>query len=443
MNSDSRIQDVYSLTPMQEGMLFHSIHDPDSSVYHELISLRLRGQVDVKAMEQSLVEMVRRHDILRTVFVHKNLDLPRQVVLRERKADFTYVDLRHFQSPREKGAYVADFKARDRRRTFDLSRDMLMRVALLQTEDQEFEFYMLHHHIILDGWSTGVFFHEFFEAYRAYEQGQAPALPPAPPFGRYVAWLRGRDKEDSLAYWERQLAGYDTAAPIPGRRADADDAQQANQATLTLTIDGETLDALKRAAAASEVTPFTVLKALWGLLLARMNDCRDVVFGTVVSGRPAEVEGIERMVGLFINTVPVRIRFSDDESCVDLIQRVQREALEAAPHQTASLAEIQSRSHLKRNLFDHLLVFENYPIDKKKHHGGEPASGARHGGVRAGQLRPERHRRAGHSDDGALRLRAERVRAGADVVHLRRLSKPDRAVRTRSEVPCGGRRHRA
>jgi len=236
---------------------------------------------------------------------------------------------------------------------------------LLQTEDEEFEFYMLHHHIILDGWSTGVFFHELFEAYRAYGQGHAPALPPAPSFGRYVAWLRGRDKEDALAYWERQLAGYDSAAPIPGRRADADDARQANQATLTLTIDAETLDALKRAAAASEVTPFTVLEALWGLLLARMNDCRDVVFGTVVSGRPAEVEGIERMVGLFINTVPVRIRFSDDESCIDLIQRVQREALAAAPYQTASLAEIQSRSHLKRNLFDHLLVFENYPIDKK------------------------------------------------------------------------------
>ena len=131
MSSDSRIQDVYSLTPMQEGMLFHSIHDPDSSVYHELISLRLRGRVDVKAMEQSLSEMVRRHDILRTVFVHKNLDLPRQVVLRERRADFTYVDLRHFPSPREKEAYVADYKTRDRRRTFDLSRDILMRVALL------------------------------------------------------------------------------------------------------------------------------------------------------------------------------------------------------------------------------------------------------------------------------------------------------------------------
>ena len=366
MNSDSRIQDVYSLTPMQEGMLFHSIHDPDSSVYHELVSLRLRGSVDVKAMEQSLADMVQRHDVLRTVFVHRNLDLPRQVVLRERKPDFTYVDLRHFASPREKSAYVADYKARDRRRTFDLSRDMLLRLALLQTEDEEFEFYMLHHHIILDGWSTGIFFHELFEAYRAHGQGRTAALPPAPSFGRYVAWLRGRDKEESLAYWERQLAGYDAAPPIPGRRADAGEARPANQATLTLTIDGEILEALKRAAAASEVTAFTVLKALWGLLLARISDCHDVVFGTVVSVRPPQVEGIERMVGLFINTVPVRIRLSDDESCLDLIQRVQREALAAAPHQTPSLAEIQSRSRLKRNLFDHLLVFENYPIDRQR-----------------------------------------------------------------------------
>ncbi len=363
MENSKKIQEIYSLTPMQEGMLFHSLAEPVSQMYHELFSIRLKGSIDSSAIEESLRRLVKRHDILRTVFLHKNIDKPRQVVLKERKTDFTYVDIRHFNTHEEKEKYIAEFKKRDQAKTFDLSKHILFRMALLQIENDEYELYILHHHIIMDGWSTGLFFNEFFEIYDGIRQGKESDLLPATPFSHYIKWLNNRDKDASKAFWREYLNDYNRHAIIPRRSGFQEFGNSYKQSTSTLTLNVSKAKALNRIAAENELTLYNIMKALWGILLAKYNQENDVVFGTVVSGRPPEIDGIENMIGLFINTIPTRVKISENMSFVELFKETQRQSANAQKHHYVALSDILNESELRRNLFNHLLAFENYPLE--------------------------------------------------------------------------------
>jgi amino acid adenylation domain-containing protein/non-ribosomal peptide synthase protein (TIGR01720 family) len=364
MGDSGKIQDVYSLTPMQEGMLFHSLAEPSSQMYHELLSVRLRGSIDSNAIEESLRRLVKRHDILRTVFLHKNIDKPRQVVLKERKTDFTYVDIRHFNTREEKEKYIADFKDKDQAKTFDLSKHILFRMALLQIENEEYELYILHHHIIMDGWSTGIFFNEFFSIYDDIKKGKESGLLPATPFSHYIKWLNNRNKDASKAFWREYLNDYNNNAVIPGRSGFQEFGNSYKQSSSALTLDASRSRVLNRIAAENELTLYNIMKALWGILLAKYNQQNDVVFGTVVSGRPPDIDGIESMIGLFINTIPTRVKMSESMSFIELFEETQRQSASAQGHHYVALSDILNESELRRNLFNHLLAFENYPLDR-------------------------------------------------------------------------------
>lgn len=364
MGEPGKIQDVYSLTPMQEGMLFHSLAEPDSQMYHELFAVRLKGILDVNAIEESLRLLVKRHDILRTVFLHQNIDKPRQVVLKERKTDFTYVDIRHFNTRLEKEQYIADFKSKDRSKTFDLSKHILFRMALLQIENDEYELYILHHHILMDGWSTGIFFNEFFSTYDDLKNGKQSRLSSVMPFKHYIKWLNNRNRDTSLAFWRSYLSDYCNEATIPRRSGFQEFGTSYKQNTIALTLNISKTQALNRLAADNELTLFNIMNSLWGILLAKYNQQNDIVFGTVVSGRPPEIDGIENMVGLFINTVPTRIKISGNITFVELFNETQRQSVNTQEHHYVALSDILNESELRRNLFNHLLAFENYPLDR-------------------------------------------------------------------------------
>ncbi|MCP5105212.1 MAG: amino acid adenylation domain-containing protein [bacterium] len=368
MRSKGNIQDVYPLTPMQEGMLFYSVYDPSSPAYFEQASYRLQGVPDIPTVEKSLNELFKRHAILRTAFVYEGRDRPLQVVLKERKVDFLYEDIRDNGSADEKENHIREFKVKDRKRSFNPAKDVLMRVAVIQTEDSECEFTWSHHHILMDGWCNGIIISEYFEIYNAFMENRPPRLPEVKPYSSYIQWLEQRDKKKSEAYWAQYLEDYEDASPLPRSRRRAEGGETGSpyrREEVTSVLEKEQTLLLNQLAARRQVTLNTVVQTLWAILLGKYNRRDDVVFGSVVSGRPSEIPGVESILGLFINTVPVRIRYQAGTSFKQLLEQVQREALDGEPHHYFPLMKIQALSSLKGQLIDHLLVFENFPLEQQ------------------------------------------------------------------------------
>jgi iturin family lipopeptide synthetase B len=355
------IADLYPLTPMQQGMLFHTVYENVRGAYFEQTSYRLQGELDVKMVKKSLDELFQRHGILRTAIVYRGVDTPFQVILRDRGADVYYEDLREIiESSETKEQLIEEFKIKDKRRGFEPGQDVLMRVSVLQTGWEEYEVIWSFHHILMDGWCIGILNKEFFEIYSSRLAGGEPQLPSVTPYRNYIRWLGKQNRETSLAYWQGYLDSYEETVPVPGMKARKDTVEY-NKETLNLEFDREKTSMLNAAAGKNHVTLNTFIQAIWAILLGKYNGKEDVVFGSVVSGRPGELEGVEAMVGLFINTIPVRVRFRGETRFKQLLQLVQADALSSEPYHYHPLAEIQSQSLLKKDLINHILIFENYP----------------------------------------------------------------------------------
>ncbi|MDQ1353576.1 MAG: hypothetical protein QG657_3882, partial [Acidobacteriota bacterium] len=359
------IADLYTLSYMQEGMLFHALADEASYSYFEQMSYRLEGELDICIIERSLNQLFKRHDILRTAFVDKDIERPMQVVLKDRAIDFTYRDIRKVGTYEETVRKIEEFKIIDRKRGFDLSRGVLMRVSILQIDKLEYELIWSFHHILMDGWCFGIINNEFFEIYSSYIEKRMYQLPEVKPYRTYIEWLEKQDKEVSARYWENYLDLFEEQTGVPKTKILLNEENNYRNETVSIVFDMEKTATVNRLAVQEHVTLNTVIQTLWGILLGKYNGKTDVVFGAVVSGRPSQLDGVESMVGLFINTIPVRISFEEKMKFHKLLQQVQKEALAGAPHHYCPLAEIQAGTVLNQNLIDHILIFENYPIVKQ------------------------------------------------------------------------------
>ncbi|MGZ7444128.1 amino acid adenylation domain-containing protein [Paenibacillus sp. TH7-28] len=358
----SNITDIYTLTPMQEGMLYHYLREPDSPAYFEQAVLELEGEIDRGLLERAFGQVIQRHDILRTAFVYEKLDKPLQAVLKERLAEvfFEYIS---FLTEEEKTRYLQTYLDKDRAKGFDLTRDPLTRMALIRISADRYRLIWSFHHIIMDGWCLGLIFQELLEIYGALRRGSIPQLGAVYPYRQYIQWLEQREDKATAVYWENVLAEYEQPAPLP-KTKDGKAHPGYVQEEYDFTIRGEMKVSLERIARESGATLSTALQAVWGILLQRYNNTRDVVFGTVVSGRPAEIQGIEAMIGLFINTIPVRVRAEKEDSFSSLIAKLQREAWATERHHYYPLAEIQSRIFHGSGLIQNLLAIENYPMQE-------------------------------------------------------------------------------
>ncbi len=355
--------DVYPLSPMQAGMLFHALLDPFSHAYFQQTAFRLQGQLDIPLVEKSLNELVTRHDILRTAFVHKDIVRPLQIVLKNRPVAFNYLDLGHILDNQEKETFVREYKDRDKQSAFNLSKDMLMRASILRLDQSTYEFIWSFPHILMDGWCIGIINSEFFRIYSGNILNRSYALPPVKPYRTYIQWLEKQDKDQSRLYWEHYLNAFAEQTGIlkTTLKNKESGASYSNQ-KISIALDIPQTNQLKTLAARNHVTLNTLTQTLWALLLGKYTGKEDVVFGAVVSGRPSSLEGVESIIGLFINTIPVRIRLAEKMKFHQLMQKVQAVALVSESYHYHPLADIQSRSPLKQNLLDHLFVFENYPL---------------------------------------------------------------------------------
>jgi hypothetical protein len=356
------IEDIYMLTPMQEGMLFNALYEKGPSRDFVRISYRLHGKMDLHLVEKSFNELFKRHDILRATFIYKEVERPLQLILKDRKVDYHYEDLRPMLDSETKEAFIKEFKEKDRQRSFDLSSDVLMRINVFQLDDTSYEFTWSFHHILLDGWCLGILNSEFFKIYNSLLANKDYRLERAVSYRRYIKWLEKTDKNIPKNYWREYLAGYEEPVSIPGKQPSRIQQERPKNMRFLFTFDIGKTARLNELARKNRVTLNIVIRSIWAVILGKYNGKQDVVFGAVVSGRPSEIEGVEWIVGLFINTIPVRITYEETIPFKDLLQKVQEDAVKGEPYHHYPLAQIQLQTPLKHHLLDHLLSFENYPI---------------------------------------------------------------------------------
>ncbi|MFS0723484.1 amino acid adenylation domain-containing protein [Paenibacillus sp. 1P07SE] len=364
------IQTIYPMTPLQEGMLFQQSAEGQQTAYIEQRALTLKGEVRAAELEQAIDHLAARHDSLRTVFSQKPGKRGMQVVLKGRRWRLAQHDLTAGEEP-EREERLSVLLAEDLAHGFNPAKDQLIRFALVRMGEADYRLIITFHHALMDGWCLGPLFGELLELYGALTRGEEPVLPEPVPLEGYLEWLGKRDRESALAYWSGTLAGAEQPPGLPGY-APAGEGQPYELREQTFTLPASLSRELGVLAGDHGATLSTLIQTVWGLLLQRYHNTDDAVFGTVVSGRPPEVPGIESMIGLFINTVPCRVASSGEETLGGLLRRMQEEALNAQQHAFSPLYEVQARTGIR---IDHLVVFENFPMEQELTEAGSHGAG--------------------------------------------------------------------
>jgi amino acid adenylation domain-containing protein/non-ribosomal peptide synthase protein (TIGR01720 family) len=356
-----QVEDIYPLSPVQQGMFFQSLY-PGEGAYVEQTSGALRGEVDVRALELAWQRAVERHGVLRTSFHLEDFDEPVQVVHARASMPFDVHDV-SLLSPAEQRAWLAAYLEADRRRGFDLARPPLLRVALVKTGPDEHQFVWTFHHLLLDGWSVSLLFKEVMTLYAALSEGAEARLEPPRQFGDYIAWLRRQDLPAAESFWRASLRGFRRPTRLGTDRAPGSP-QEERFGDAHVSLSAETTARLQALARQHQLTLNTLLQGAWALVLGHYGGEPDVLFGVTVSGRPAELARIEAMVGMFINTLPVRVRLPQDESVAGWLAALQAQQAEMRQYDYTPLSQVQGWGEVPRGvpLFESLLIFENYPV---------------------------------------------------------------------------------
>ncbi len=357
--SVSNIKQVYAPSAMQESMLDSVLDTDHNQTYFRQETYRIDGDLQPQLVEAALSILVGRHDSLRTVFSRKKADRWLQVVLTDWPAGFYYEDLRNRGSQAERDAYAALYKTLDRKKGIDCTKEALVRVAVLQLADQQFELIWSYHHAIIDGWSIALLMNEYVATYTSLVNRVDNNLPEPVQYGTYIDWLNAQDREESGRFWQQYLADYSQATGLPKMKRSAGPHPGFSQ--VGFTIPASETAALTKLAKRSKTTFSVLIQAVWGILLSKLNNTTDTVFGLVISGRPPLIGGVAQIVGLFINTVPVRLRYDATTTLAGLLETIQNEAFDREAHEYYSSAEIKAQSELKQHLFDHILSFGNFP----------------------------------------------------------------------------------
>ncbi|KOA81750.1 non-ribosomal peptide synthetase [Bacillus altitudinis] len=355
-----QVQDMYYLSPMQEGMLFHTLHHQEKGFYVEQMDMNVKGTLRHDLLEKSMNIIVERYDIFRTVFLHEKVKRPVQVVLKNRPFQLDVVDIQDL-SESEQLERIDRFKQKDQLRGFDLSKDLLMRASVFQTGPSSYRWIWSYHHILLDGWCFGLVVQELFAIYHALLHDIPYRLEPVKPYKEYIQWLEKQDKQASLEYWTQSLAGFEGQSTFKEQRKQTNEHELGE---IEWAMSKEETAALSELALQQNATLSSALQSAWSILLSRYQRSNDVLFGTVVSGRPADLAGVDRMVGLFINVIPRRIQLTDQMTFRSLLSETQQQSLAAEPHQYIPIYDIQAKAG-QQQLIDHIVVFENVPAAKK------------------------------------------------------------------------------
>ncbi|WP_232511970.1 non-ribosomal peptide synthetase [Herbaspirillum sp. meg3] len=374
-----RIEEELPLTALQQGMVFHSLRDPD--IYCNQLCLTLDGALDAEALRRAWTQALQRHSMLRTSFHWRDLPAMRQRVHAAVELPWSFADWRGLDET-ARAAALDELMRADLARGFDLEQAPLLRLQLLQVEEERHELVWSSHHLLLDGWSVSLLLADIFTLYRQVLGDAQVRLKAAPRFSDYVRWHErpdGRERSEDVLFWQRTLQGIEepTSLAFARQAGDAVSVQDTMSGVHAIALSPARTQAVQTLAQRARTTLGTVLQAAWGLLLARCSASRDVVFGVTVSGRSAELDGIEDMIGMLIATVPARLRIPSSTPLTDWLAQLQEQHLEREQHAGASLTEIRQAASLPGNqeLFQTLLLLQNYPKAQSLSGGGVRLAG--------------------------------------------------------------------
>ncbi len=367
------IEDIYELSPMQRGMLFHTLYAPHSGVYIEQAIYSIQDSLDIGTLYKAWVYLVTQHSTLRTAFLWEELDEPVQVVYQTVQVPWEQHDWRGLPSG-DLHTRLDELLAEDRVRGFDLALAPLLRLILIRVANDTSFLLFTHHHLLLDGWSLTIVIQEAFSAYRMLRSGQEPFFKSRRPYGDYINWLRSRNLAEAETFWRHYLQGFTTPTPLmidaPGNPASVEEGDGNTQVSpitqntteklefrlrggrpvelqgFTLSVD--TTATLRAFARKHQLTLNTLVQGAWALLLSRYSGETDVVFGATVAGRPVDLTGAEAMVGLFINTLPVRAQVPMQANLLTWLSQLQAQQAEARQYDYSPLVQVHGWSEIPR-----------------------------------------------------------------------------------------------
>jgi amino acid adenylation domain-containing protein/non-ribosomal peptide synthase protein (TIGR01720 family) len=357
------VRDIYPLSPTQQGLLFHTLSAPDSGTYFMQLSFKLEGEFEADDFEAAWREVIARHAALRTAFRWQETDEPLQIVYE--KVDVACERLDWSHSPEaEQAKLLREYLKEQRGRRFDLERAPLVRLTLIHLGNGAYQFVWGWSHLILDGWCVPLVLRELFFCYQEKQGRTVPSLRVSPPYRDYIAWLQRQDLAKAEAHWRKTLKDFAAPTPLPSEQSsrDSGSGEYKEQHIYVSAAASEQIQAFARH---EQITMNVIAQAAWGLLLSRYAGERDVVFGATLSGRPAELPDVEAILGLFITTLPVRVRIAETDLAGPWLRRLQAEQAELREFEYSPLVQVQEWSEVPAGtaLFESILVFENYPID--------------------------------------------------------------------------------
>jgi amino acid adenylation domain-containing protein len=360
------LEDIYELSPMQQGLLFHTLYAPESGMYFEQYSWTVQGDFNALAFKQAWQQVIDRHPILRTAFFWQDLEKPYQVVYRQAELIWEEQDWRH--SRELQAERLEMFLQADRDRDFDLSQAPLMRLALIRLANDAYQVVWSHHHILLDGWSGPLVFKEVYAFYQAFCQGQDLHLERPRPFREYITWLQQQDLSKAEAFWRKTLQGFTAPTPLGLDRMHNQASLEKNENEQQIKLSQAVSAALEALARQHRLTINTLVQGAWAILLSRYSGEQDVIFGAISSGRPTDLVGVESIVGMFVNTLPMRVYVNPEAELLPWLNRFQAQQAEMRQYEYSPLVKIQRWSEIPANvpLFESIVTLENYPVEPEQ-----------------------------------------------------------------------------
>ncbi|MCB9252008.1 MAG: amino acid adenylation domain-containing protein [Flavobacteriales bacterium] len=356
-------ESVYNLSGLQQGMLFHSLYNKNSGVYVEHLQCEL-DQLNIGYFEQCWENLLNNHNILRSAFFYESIEEPLAVVLKKAGITLINIDISD-KSPKEQEDLIKDFVNDDRFKGFEMNIAPLMRVYLFKKSNKKHTMLWSAHHILFDGWSMPLIIEELLTDYQDLIENKQVENRKLDRFDEYIHYLNSQNRKTAEAYWKNYLGTLENGNMLPFIRPYIDrNKGVGNFKELVLRTNEELTHKITRFCQSAHITVNTLFQGVWGFLLRKYTSNDTICFGVTVSGRPEDIEGIERKVGLFINTIPVCIQFNKDSSLQNWLQSIQTAQAESRQYQYMPLNKIQSISGITGDLFDSIMVFENYPVSE-------------------------------------------------------------------------------
>ncbi|MBJ2288110.1 non-ribosomal peptide synthetase [Pseudomonas sp. MF6755] len=367
----SAIEDVYPLTPMQEGLLLHTLLEPGTGLYYMQDRYRINSALDPERFAQAWQAVIARHEALRASFCWNVGEDMLQVIHKPGSAPIEYLDWSAVPEAEQEPRLQALLKA-EREAGFDLLNQAPFHLRLIRVGEARYWFMMSNHHILIDAWCRSLLMNDFFDIYMALGEGREAQLAPPPRYRDYIAWLQRQNLNEARQWWQHNLQGFERTTPIPSDRPFLREHAGGSGGMVVgdcyTRLDARDGAQLRELAQAHQLTVNTFAQAAWALVLRRLSGERDVLFGVTVAGRPVEMPEMQRTVGLFINSIALRVKLPEDGQRCSVRQWLSGlldSNMQLREYEYLPLVTIQEHSELPKGqpLFDSLFVFENAPVE--------------------------------------------------------------------------------